>query len=784
MLGFIKRWFSHDTPREPVDATSAPATAPAAETPPHRAVPEPVTATPTPASSPSLDEDSIGVSLKALLGRWPQALQSQVKQPPATDVQIRLPLSFVLEQLPRGAVMVPFGQLKQKVPPGVFSATQTQDTTGIPVPLDLVIPHLKPEYLRRRPGQRTMTVTTELGPVFGPEKPAPSSYGEISHEPVSEPTTLEPAPLPIPPETPQPAAPVKARPDPAVSQEVKTAPSLPPQPVPVREPQRPSPQPQPIVPEPVRAAAPTPSPLAPGRSGLPSLAPPPAATPAAPEAAEAAPATPSAVPVPSYLPHPIQPPPPKPETPIQFSPPPPAFKADMPVPPPTPVIAPLASLTAPDVATTQGQPLLLIVETVSALWPASTREELKQFNLLHTQVALPAEDVEQGLKQGRWTVTWKQVCSWMRPPLPTAATATPGDTLLEIPLSAIRPPHAPPEPVVPPQSHAAPPTVVAALVQAPPEPGCITVRLEAVTHEWPAAVQEGLARMNLAGAFLALPQEEVEPGLKQGKLNITWQQLCSWMRPAVSAAATRVPADSTLALPLNVIVPLFLAQQKPAKPKRKISVTESIPDVFYAIPTRSAPETAPAAAAAVAAPMPAPTSSPAPFSYVPPPTGPAVPQRVPHEPKVPIVPVPLAPFGQPETAQQALAALGRIFGQEGKEYWTPIELVQRSTTLPGVAGGLIAMHDGLLVANQLPQSMNGETLAAFLPQMFNRMQQYTKELKWGEVSSFNFVVDNTPIQIFNAGHVFFTVLGRTGQALPMPQLQAIAAYLDHQYKHH
>ena len=461
-----------------------------------------------------------------------------------------------------------------------------------------------------------------------------------------------------------------------------------------------------------------------------------------------------------------------------------APKAVMPAPPPTPVMAPPSSSAGLDVAATQGQPLLLIVETLSASWPASTREELKQFNLLHTQVALPAEDVEQGLKQGRWTVTWKQVCSWMRPPLPTAASATPGDTLLEIPLSAIRPPHAPPEPVVPPQSHAAPPTVVAALVQAPPEPGCITVRLEAVAHEWSAAVQEGLARMNLAGAFVALPQEEAERGLKQGKLNITWQQLCSWMRPVVSAAATKVPADSTLALPLKVIVPLFLAQQKPAKAKRRISVNESIPDVFHTIPTRSTPETAPAAAAALATPMPAPTAGPAPFSYIPPPTGPAFPQRVPEEPKVPIIPVPFAPFVQPETTQQALAELGRIFGQEGKEYWTPIELVQRSITLPGVAGGLIAMHDGLLVANQLPPSMNGETLAAFLPQMFNRMQQYTKELKWGEVSSFNFVVDNTPIQIFNAGHVFFTVLGRAGQSLPMPQLQAIAAYLDHQYKHH
>jgi predicted regulator of Ras-like GTPase activity (Roadblock/LC7/MglB family) len=111
-----------------------------------------------------------------------------------------------------------------------------------------------------------------------------------------------------------------------------------------------------------------------------------------------------------------------------------------------------------------------------------------------------------------------------------------------------------------------------------------------------------------------------------------------------------------------------------------------------------------------------------------------------------------------------------------------MELVQRTATLPGVAGALIAMQDGLLVANQMPAGLNGETIAAFIPQMYSRIMQYCKELKFSEADSFAFIVDGVPMKIFKVGGVYFTVLGRAGEPLPDPHLGIIAGHLAPQNK--
>jgi len=46
-------------------------------------------------------------------------------------------------------------------------------------------------------------------------------------------------------------------------------------------------------------------------------------------------------------------------------------------------------------------------------------------------------------------------------------------------------------------------------------------------------------------------------------------------------------------------------------------------------------------------------------------------------------------------------------------YATPNEVVSRAAGLQGVAGSLIALPDGLMVASQLSPDLNGDTLAAF-----------------------------------------------------------------------
>ena len=116
------------------------------------------------------------------------------------------------------------------------------------------------------------------------------------------------------------------------------------------------------------------------------------------------------------------------------------------------------------------------------------------------------------------------------------------------------------------------------------------------------------------------------------------------------------------------------------------------------------------------------------------------------------------------------------------KYATPNEVVSRAAALDGVAGALIALPDGLMVANQLPSDLNADTIAAFLPQIFGKVSSCTKELRMGELNNLHFTVGNVPWKIFRVNAIFFAAFGKAGQALPTAQLSALAAELDHKPK--
>ncbi len=111
-------------------------------------------------------------------------------------------------------------------------------------------------------------------------------------------------------------------------------------------------------------------------------------------------------------------------------------------------------------------------------------------------------------------------------------------------------------------------------------------------------------------------------------------------------------------------------------------------------------------------------------------------------------------------------------------YATPNEIVARALELPGVVGALVALPDGLKVASQIPFELNADTLAAFLPQIFDRVSQSTRELRMGALNNFNFTVGNVPWRIFRVNAVYFAAFGRAGESLPSAQLAALAAELD------
>jgi len=313
----------------------------------------------------------------------------------------------------------------------------------------------------------------------------------------------------------------------------------------------------------------------------------------------------------------------------------------------------------------------------------------------------------------------------------------------------------------------------------PQEP--LIVPIAPLTGNWPEGVRQELAVF--PEATVGLPKHELEQALKRGKIAFPWKSIRSWITPAPPPTAASALDDTLLELPLSVVAPLFMAQRKPAPPQKKYTITENIPDVFAGrgrepsaqvqVATPITPST-PALPVAPAIAMPsAPLPAPAQPVSVPPAPAPA-------SALAPPAPAPAPPA--PAPARAAPKEIGEIFGQPGRKNWTPSEIVQKTSGLNGVAGSLIAMPDGLLVAGHLPPGLNAETIAAFLPQLHSRITQYSKELRFGEANHLTLIVDDVPLKIFKTGGVFFTVLGRSGEPLPEPQLSVVAAQLGPQNK--
>jgi predicted regulator of Ras-like GTPase activity (Roadblock/LC7/MglB family) len=236
--------------------------------------------------------------------------------------------------------------------------------------------------------------------------------------------------------------------------------------------------------------------------------------------------------------------------------------------------------------------------------------------------------------------------------------------------------------------------------------------------------------------------------MKRGKAVFTWKQIRTRIKSAIPLKSS-LNDETQVELSLAAIVPLFLARKKEEKPRKSVSGGEHIPDIFTS--SASGP-------------------SPTPIAFTPPTDG-SVPDF--DEPSTP----PESALESSKSAELPRNDLGRIFGHPEKQNWTPVEIVQKTSALTGTAGAVITLQDGLLVAGELPPGQKTETFAAFLPQIFSKIDQYTAEMKLGKISEISVVVDKIPLQIFKTGKVFFGILGRSGQLLPMAKLSAIAVEL-------
>jgi predicted regulator of Ras-like GTPase activity (Roadblock/LC7/MglB family) len=451
------------------------------------------------------------------------------------------------------------------------------------------------------------------------------------------------------------------------------------------------------------------------------------------------------------------------------------IRPSAPVPPPQPVPQPVAAPSAPEFS--EEAPFNETFVQKNRLAPA-----VQELPPIFSPIATEPEPV-----QSRDTEVIQMTDTFSQLP-PQAAPVTP-----ITPITPIAPAAVPePEPIrfsVPRAEPAVPVTSG--------ETRFITVAIAELCDAWPEAVRIEISAQKLSNSWIGLPLGAVEGVIKTGKVAFPWKALRSWIKPFIAVAPS--PYDTTmLEVPLKVITPLFLAELKATRSQKRYSMDEGIPDLFF----NSQP-----AEAAVSLPTPPPPAPPAP-AILPPPVAPAAALPIQAAPAIPAFPAAAESArpadtnyfvwkgnaqgnAQADAAETEPAEEAQVFLKKGtnapstsflNRYATPNEIVSKAATLDGVDGALIALPDGLLVASRIPTNMNADTIAAFLPQIFGRVSQCTRELRLGELNNLNFTVGNIPWKIFRVGSIYFAAFGRPGVPLPTAQLVGLAAELDRKAK--
>lgn len=285
--------------------------------------------------------------------------------------------------------------------------------------------------------------------------------------------------------------------------------------------------------------------------------------------------------------------------------------------------------------------------------------------------------------------------------------------------------------------------------EAPP----VTLSLAALTRLWPEEICGEIVALDPAST-VTLDGGAISAGLAKGRVVFTWGEIRAGLQPPPSEP-TAIDETTPLLLPLKIVAPAYLAATKNGKTVRKAAdIDESIPALFS-----DGREPAPPTAVLLPPPV---EAEPAELPGTPPAAPPATAAPAAREP------------------DEAPATVGQIFGEPDRQEFTPAEIVAGTVKLPGVAGAIIALQEGLQVSAVLPESMKGEVIAAFLPQIFARLNQYSGEMKLGEVDDLLFTTNGAHCQIYRLGFVYFAVLGQPGTVLPWAELQLIAAELGRQ----
>jgi predicted regulator of Ras-like GTPase activity (Roadblock/LC7/MglB family) len=333
---------------------------------------------------------------------------------------------------------------------------------------------------------------------------------------------------------------------------------------------------------------------------------------------------------------------------------------------------------------------------------------------------------------------------------------------------------------------------------------------------WPEPIKSEATALN--GTTVSIPSAYISSGLAKGKVAFPWGQLRAWMDPTPAEPSQGDPTLE-LILPLRVIAPAFLKHSRQAQQRTSLQVDDSIPELFgngqAKPPTAQQPEQAesaeqpeaPAVAAALesdgvptdesvsqtdqseqleaapVAPEPEPVSEASPVTADDSTTDSCEAQAIATEDEPTESPAPepvLTETAAPVAIEQQPATLGEAFGQPERSNWSPSEIVANLVKLPTIAGAVVALQEGLVIAHHLPEPMKGEVFAAFLPQIFARLNQYAGEMKLGVIDDLLINSSNGPCHVFRRGQVYFAALGKVGEPLPGSVLRLCADALADQ----
>lgn len=374
------------------------------------------------------------------------------------------------------------------------------------------------------------------------------------------------------------------------------------------------------------------------------------------------------------------------------------------------------------------------------------------------------------------TVTTTMVAPSEVPPAgPTSKISMSAQAMASLAGKSVAPSPGPVRPVVPAAkpTHVATP-VAATVMRSPPAAqtndavkvsGELPVPLATISTEWAGELRALLKGKSLEQAHIHVPLALLEPAMKSGKVVFPWKEVSAWIRPALNLPSVPGTAEIKVELPLKVIAPLFMAHHRGAAQKR-IAVDETIPDLFGGGNSSMQAQIAPSAPSAT-------FRAPTPSAPAPAPAADGLRMSSPPAALAEVRTAPAAP------AAPAVPDEERIIGVPGKRF-SPKDIVLNASRLPGVSGALLAMNDGLLVTGHTPPSMKAENIAAFIPQMFGRMNQYTKELALGPLQQLTLTVEAGQWHVLKRDSIYFAVLGKGGEPLPLNLLAKIAAELSSQ----